>query len=389
MNINKLSLLHPLFNDLRTADIIIRVDNTHFHAHTCVLYVTTGFWNRYLKLRRSALLNGNEKPIDNGETPRERMLKHDCSCSKTKSIAGLCHYKGDTETELKYTFEDFGVFLKYLYGYPMEGMNENKLFVLAYLASKKKFDVPELVSLCDQLLYETWENRRWRITLRASKWLGLNKLRCQVLKYLYTKGDSMFAKHVVKELDEHDWKIMSIVSDQEDPCRMDFDEICERECEYVSDGLEDVQGEDGHDADGETVENGRMVGVEEEIDRVRPQSERVEDGETEWMEEEVQQDGVIDKMMVDEETVGIIEVRQDGVVDDDDRSDGMDDVWQDEKIDGHDLDRKMVENGEPVGVGVVQLETIDGEITESDLTTARDDGQSPIENFEDGNDKQS
>ncbi|CAG8725131.1 6369_t:CDS:1, partial [Dentiscutata heterogama] len=68
-----------------------------------------------------------------------------------------------------------------------------------------------------------WDKQHWKVTLRISKWLGLNKLRCQVLKYVYSKGDSMFTNHVLKELDESDLKIALAISNGDDPCFLNFE----------------------------------------------------------------------------------------------------------------------------------------------------------------------
>ncbi|CAG8470738.1 414_t:CDS:2 [Acaulospora morrowiae] len=425
MKNNDQLFLRPLFNDVKTADIMIRVDNIHFYAHTCVLYVTTGFWNRYfrhIKLRRLTMLRCKEEQnVDDlgDEALEEGMLKHDYSCSKTKSITGLSHYRGDPETELKYTFEDFGIFLKFLYGYPVEGVNEHKLFTLAYLASKKKFDVPELLSLCDKLLHETWESRRWRVAMKASKWLGLNKLRCQVLKYVYTKGESMFAKHIVKELDEHDWKVISIILDKEDPCLMDFDEICSREISFGSDDPKDEMVENTMDRDeskNEIMEDmmdrddSKNEIMEDVMDRDDSKNEIMEDmmdrddSKNEITEDAMDRDdskneiaenamdrddSEIKTMENSGETIWMGGVQQDGVIDDDyskDRNGGeleMNGVQQGWTTDLDVPESKMIEGRE---IGGTNIE--DGETTEADVDFPRegiiDDDNLEGEAIEDG-----
>ncbi|CAG8455741.1 15612_t:CDS:2 [Cetraspora pellucida] len=219
------AFLQPLFNDVNTADIILRVDNIHFHSHVCVLYATSGFWNKYFKYQRAKQSNFGYVMQDQDHG----ILLHDYSCSKRNLITKLNEYKGDPECEMKYTWSDFGKFLAYLYGHPMKEKKKENLYVLAYLASKNKFDVPELLQICDELLHEMasftkhWDKQHWKVTLRISKWLGLNKLRCQVLKHVYSKGDSMFTSHVLKELDESDLKIALAISDGNDPCLLDFE----------------------------------------------------------------------------------------------------------------------------------------------------------------------
>ncbi|CAG8471961.1 1222_t:CDS:2 [Diversispora eburnea] len=231
--------LGPLFNDIKTSDILLRIDNIHFHAHVCVLSVTSRFWNRYFRYTKL-------------------QKRHDYSCLKSKSITKLYQYKGDPETELNYTFEDFGIFLKYLYGYPIEEIDVNKFFVLAYLASNHKFDVPELLEFCDQILYETWGCQSWRVTLRVSKWIGLIKLRFKILKYIYSKGDSMFLSYISKELDEFDWKIIYVISDKDPCCKSDFEELFNikeyEECEDENQSEEGIKEEESGDEVEETVE---------------------------------------------------------------------------------------------------------------------------------------
>ncbi|CAG8709173.1 4905_t:CDS:2, partial [Dentiscutata erythropus] len=200
------AFLQPLFNDLSTADIILRVDNIHFHSHVCVLYATSRFWNQYFKYQRAK--RNNFGYINYNSIQDHEILLHDYSCSKRNFITRLHEYKGDPECEMKYTWTDFGNFLAYLYGYPMKERKKDNLYVLAHLASKNKFD---------------WDKQHWKVTLRVSKWLGLNKLRCQVLKYVYSKGDSMFTNHVLKELNESDLKIALAISNGDDPCLLNFE----------------------------------------------------------------------------------------------------------------------------------------------------------------------
>ncbi|KAF0478120.1 hypothetical protein F8M41_024099 [Gigaspora margarita] len=219
------AFLQPLFNDTSTADIILRVDNIHFHSHVCILYATSRFWNQYFKFQRAKRINFGYINCVNHNSMQEdhEILLHDYSCSKKNLITKLHEYKGDPECEMKYSWTDFGNLLAYLYGYPMKERKKDNLYVLAYLASKNKFDVPELLQICDDLLHEMWDKQHWKVTLRISKWLELNKLRCQVLKYVYSKGDSMFTKHVLKELDESDLKIALAISDGNNPCLLNFE----------------------------------------------------------------------------------------------------------------------------------------------------------------------
>ncbi|RHZ80253.1 hypothetical protein Glove_138g13 [Diversispora epigaea] len=316
--------LGPLFNDIKTSDILLRIDNIHFHAHVCVLSVTSRFWNRYFRYtklqKRFTLLNekiNNDNDNNNcnndynknrnnnsfSHDEREIMFRHDYSCLKSKSITKLYQYKGDPETELNYTFEDFGIFLKYLYGYPIEERDVNKFFVLAYLASNHKFDVPELLEFCDQILYKMWDCQNWRVTLRVSKWIGLIKLRFKVLKYIYSKGDSMFLSYISKELDEFDWKIIYVISDKDPSCKSDFEELFNikeyEECEDENQKDFEFQ-EKSNNCDIKLKEEKEIEIKEEEIEgveetkkegeEVEETAEKKEDEESEMFEDFMQFD---------------------------------------------------------------------------------------------------
>ncbi|RIB10786.1 hypothetical protein C2G38_161353 [Gigaspora rosea] len=149
------ALLQPLFNDISTADIILRVDNVHFHSHVCILYATSRFWNQYFKFQRAKRINfGYINCVNHNSMQDHEILLHDYSCSKNNLITKLHEYKGDPECEMKYSWTDFGNLLAYLYGYPIKERKKDNLYVLAYLASKNKFDVPELLQICDDLLHE-------------------------------------------------------------------------------------------------------------------------------------------------------------------------------------------------------------------------------------------
>ncbi|CAG8536457.1 5800_t:CDS:2 [Dentiscutata erythropus] len=75
----------------------------------------------------------------------------------------------------------------------------------AYLAHK--FRVPELSDHCENLLTQMWDRRMWRITLKVSKWLRLNNLRQEILKFLWSKGvDKLFNSRISKFIEEGDIK---------------------------------------------------------------------------------------------------------------------------------------------------------------------------------------
>src|SRR5580765_899818 len=69
-----------------------------------------------------------------------------------------------------------------------------------------------------------WNKKRWHVILRVCKWLGLKKLRCQVLQYVHGQGELMFQRHAKKDLDEQDWQIMFVLTDGKDP-RLNIDNI--------------------------------------------------------------------------------------------------------------------------------------------------------------------
>ncbi|GBC16195.1 uncharacterized protein OCT59_021665 [Rhizophagus irregularis] len=204
--IDRAEFVRSLFNDSTTANILLRVDNFHIYAHTSILYCVSGFFKKIFKLfARKIKEDGNN------------FLFHDYSCNREIAINKLYEYKGQEKVELLYDIIDFQNFIAFLYGYPVETRDQDQLFVLAYLGSSHKFDVPELVNFCDNVLYEVWNKQQWHVILRVSKWLGLKKLRCQVLRYVYNQGELMFQRHAKKDLDEKDWQIMFVLTSGKDP----------------------------------------------------------------------------------------------------------------------------------------------------------------------------
>ncbi|CAG8435147.1 2355_t:CDS:2 [Diversispora eburnea] len=126
---------------------------------------------------------------------------HDYSCSTTNVIQFWYELKNvknwetdESKVELYYSSQHFGNFIAYLYGHPLRYKKMNNLFVLAYLAHK--FRVPELSDHCENLL-----------TQMVSKWLRLNNLRQEILKFLWSKGvDKLFNSRISKFIEEGDIK---------------------------------------------------------------------------------------------------------------------------------------------------------------------------------------
>ncbi|CAG8450905.1 6014_t:CDS:2 [Funneliformis caledonium] len=204
--LDRAEFVRSLLNDTTTANILLRVDNFHIYAHTTILYCASGFFKKIFKILAH---KDDERRIE--------YLFHDYSCNKEIAITRLHEYKGQENVELLYDRVDFQNFVAFIYGYPIKTNDQDQLFVLAYLACKHKFDVPELVDFCDNILYKIWNEQRWHVILRVSKWLGLKKLRCRVLQYVYNRGELMFQGHAKKDLDERDWQIMFVLSNGKDP----------------------------------------------------------------------------------------------------------------------------------------------------------------------------
>ncbi|CAG8689878.1 2204_t:CDS:2, partial [Funneliformis mosseae] len=128
--LDRAEFVRSLLNDTTTANILLRVDNFHIYAHTTILYCASGFFKKIFKILAH---KDDERRIE--------YLFHDYSCNKEIAITRLHEYKGQENVEL---------------------------------------------------LYDRWNEQRWHVILRVSKWLGLKKLRCRVLQYVYNRGELMF-----------------------------------------------------------------------------------------------------------------------------------------------------------------------------------------------------
>ncbi len=90
-----------------------------------------------------------------------------------------------------------------------------------------------------------WNKQRWHVILRVCKWLGLKKLRCQTLQYVYNQGDLMFHNHAKKDLDEQDWQILFVLSNGMDP-RLEIDNILDgtyddnQSSEFIQENFNDL-----------------------------------------------------------------------------------------------------------------------------------------------------
>ncbi|CAG8535508.1 10854_t:CDS:2, partial [Acaulospora colombiana] len=175
---------------------------------------------------------------------------HDFSCTTTNAIKNWYDLKKkkskeeDLKLELYYSSQHFESFIAYLYGLPLQYKRMDNLFVFAYLALK--FRVPELTEYCENLLIRMWDRRMWRITLKVSKWLGLHKLRSEILKFLWAKGvEKLFSSRVAKFLKEDDIKDIIKLAEAEKKKI----QTLENEEEYEDQDEEESEGEKGVEDD--------------------------------------------------------------------------------------------------------------------------------------------
>ncbi|RIA86367.1 hypothetical protein C1645_740914 [Glomus cerebriforme] len=241
---DRAEFVRSLLNDSTTANILLRVDDFHIYAHTSILYCVSGFFKNLFKI----LIKEKENDF----------LFHDYSCNKDIAIIKLNEYKGQEKVELLYDSIDFQNFIAFLYGYPIETRDQDQLFVLAYLGSKHKFDVPELVDFCDNVLYELWNKKHWHVILKACKWLGLKKLRCRVLQHVYSQGELMFQRHAKKDLNEQDWQIMIVLTNGKDPC-LNIDNILDGTYEDENSESEEEIESEANDDDINNLDDDMMM----------------------------------------------------------------------------------------------------------------------------------
>ncbi|CAJ0842320.1 8021_t:CDS:2, partial [Entrophospora sp. SA101] len=105
------------------------------------------------------------------------------------------------QNELYYDHEIFGRFLEYLLD--IESKTVDEMIVLGYLA--KKFDVPDLSESIDgllELMPLSWTKKenKWKASLQISNWLGFERLRVYILKFLVKMIDKV---DNYKEIDDY------------------------------------------------------------------------------------------------------------------------------------------------------------------------------------------
>ncbi|CAG8587835.1 14356_t:CDS:2 [Acaulospora morrowiae] len=236
------SKIRSLFDNPKLSDVVLHVDGRAYHGHTCILIATSGFFKSFFLshykhyrhtspssnhtdlvidassslLSHNATNTGSDEPSlsthhNKFSRAKDEYHFHDFSCSMTNTINNWYDLKkkkyqgNELKLELYYSSQQFGNFLAYLYGHPLPYKKMDNLFVFAYLAHK--FCVPELTEHCENLLVQVWDRRMWRITLKASKWLELHKLRTDILKFLWEKGvEKLFNSRIAKFLKEDDVK---------------------------------------------------------------------------------------------------------------------------------------------------------------------------------------
>nr|CAG8451112.1 11276_t:CDS:2 [Entrophospora candida] len=207
------SKIKLLFNDKLTSDLIICVDKKCFYVHRCILQLYSKYFHdEFLSTTSTTSLITRKSST----SPLELIVDYTCSsnnCIKVWYDFDKNVHNGK-QNELYYDHEIFGRFLEYLLD--IESKTVDEMIVLGYLA--KKFDVPDLSESIDgllELMPLSWTKKenKWKASLQISNWLGFERLRVYILKFLvkmidkvdnYKEIDDLF-----KQLDEQDqsWRI--------------------------------------------------------------------------------------------------------------------------------------------------------------------------------------